>query len=60
MHALVCVDYVVSDEADCPLEDLVLRLVRYVALRGRQVPIREERVIHALVRAVLSGHSVCG
>ena len=60
MHALVCVDYVVADEADCPLEDLVLRLVRYVALRGRQVPICEERVIHALVRAVLSGHSVCG
>ena len=59
MNALVSVNYVVADEADRPLEDLVLRLVCNVALRGRQVPICEERVIHALVRAVLSGHSVC-
>ena len=49
VNALVCVNNVVSDEREGTLEELLLRLVGYVALSSRQVPIREERLIHTLI-----------
>ena len=59
MHALVCVDNVVSDEREGALEELLLRLVSYVALSGRQVPVREERLIHTLIRTIVPLLTIC-